>query len=185
MRLSEASVRSRCACHNASATGSCVDSVSVSVVAGRCAMPEPRSRRLRPCSRLGQRNQTSGRLAASASSTNRPSPIARASDGTASQRPAQDATRNNPVTVSSRARCGQAPSHASANFARRRACVSLSRARASVVRSEVFLASFGSGVTPFNQLSRLPANHPSTMAAARHPFEHGIPPVSCITRRRD
>jgi len=35
MRLIDARVRSRCACHNASATGSCVASVSVSAVAGR------------------------------------------------------------------------------------------------------------------------------------------------------
>ena len=53
MRLIEASVRSRCACHSASATGSCVANVSVSAVAGRWRMPVLRSSRLKAASRLG------------------------------------------------------------------------------------------------------------------------------------
>ena len=47
IRLIEASVRSRCACHSACATGSLVASVSVSAVAGRWRMPVPRSSRLK------------------------------------------------------------------------------------------------------------------------------------------
>ena len=69
MRLIEASVRSRCACHSASATGSWVASVSVSAVAGRWRMPVPRSSRLSPSSRVGQRKRTSGNSAPSASSS--------------------------------------------------------------------------------------------------------------------
>ena len=58
MRLIEASVRSRCSCHSACATGSLVASVSVSAVAGRWRMPVPRSSRLKPSSRVGQRKRS-------------------------------------------------------------------------------------------------------------------------------
>jgi 3-hydroxyisobutyrate dehydrogenase-like beta-hydroxyacid dehydrogenase len=79
-------------------------------------------------------------------------PMARATKGSANQRPAQDTTRNSPTTVKNRARWGQARSQAIAYVARLRACVSFSRDSASLLR----MGSDGSGVTPLNQLSRLP-----------------------------
>ena len=112
IRLIEASVRSRCSRHSACAIGSLVWSVSVSAVAGRWRMPVPRSSRLNASSRVGQRNRESGNNAASASRTNRPMPIARAGNGSASHNPAQDATRNSPTTLKIRANPGQARSHA-------------------------------------------------------------------------
>jgi hypothetical protein len=53
------------------------------------------------------------------------------------------------MMVNSRARTGQAPSHAIASLARCRACVSLSRAMPSRSRD----GSDGSGFTPFNKIS--------------------------------
>ncbi len=182
MRLIDADVRSRCARHSASAIGSCVASVSVSAVAGRWRMPVPRSSLPRASCRLGQRNQTSGNSAASAKAANRPSPMARARNGSASQRPAQETTRNNPATVKNRAKSGQLRSHAIAYSARRKACVSRSRETA----SGFCTGSDGSGVAPLNKLSRLPQQHPSTTAAVRHPRRTGDPhPEIRITRRRD
>ena len=46
-----------------------------------------------------------------AATTNANRPIARASGGSASQRPAQEKARNNPATVASAARAGQSRSH--------------------------------------------------------------------------
>ena len=94
-------------------------------------------------------------------------PMARAINGSASHNPAQDTTRNSPTTVKSRARCGQARSHAMAYLARCRACVSLQPRDARPARAP---ASDGSGVAPFNKLSGLPNRQPSTTAAMRHPF---------------
>ena len=62
-------------------------------------------------------------------------PTTRAINGSASHNPAQDTTRNSPTTVKSRARFGQARSHAIAYLARCRACVSCSRATASASRA--------------------------------------------------
>ena len=112
-------------------------------------------------SRLGQRNRISGNSAPSASSTNRPSPMARATNGSASHSPAQDTTRNSPTTLSSRARCGQPRSHAIAYFARCKACVSCSRETASGSRA----GSGGSGVAPLNKLSVVARS--STLAQRR------------------
>ena len=109
-------------------------------------------------------------------------PTARATNGSASHSPAQDTTRNSPMTVNSRARCGQLRSHAIAYFARCKACASCSRETASGLRA----GSDGSGVAPLNKLSGLPTQHPSTTAAVRHPFRSGNPhPEIRITRRRD
>ena len=180
IRLIEASVRSRCACHSACAIGSLVASVSVSAVAGRWRMPVPRSSRLSPSSRVGQRKRVSGNSAPSASSTNRAMPTARATNGSASHRPAQDTTRNSPTTLKSRARPGQARSHAIAYLARCRACVSCSapadRMRHSRLRRRKAAGPTGSGIgartspnqniSGYGETSRL--NHGGGM---RHPFD--------------
>jgi hypothetical protein len=44
----------------------------------------------------------------------------------------------------------------------------------------------GSGLAPFNKISGLAKDHPTTGAAMRHPFQSGNPHVGIrITRRRD
>src|SRR6516225_22508 len=86
------------------------------------------------------------------------------------------------MRVSSRASGGQARSHAIAYLARSRACISLSRAMSSGLRG----GSVGSGATPFNKISALPANHPTTTAGVGHPLFSGNPqPEIFITRWRD
>ncbi len=132
MRLIEASVRSRCACHSARATGSCVASVSVSVVAGRCLMPLPRSSRSRASLRVGQRNRTSGSNDAISSATKMRSPTARPASGRDIQAPIQETARKNPASVTTRARCGQTRSHAKASWARCTAFDSCKRAAGSL-----------------------------------------------------
>ena len=76
-------------------------------------------------------------------------PAARPAAGNTSHRPAQDTARNNPATLSSRARCGQPLSHAIAHLARCKACVSPSPDAARGLRACLD----GSGVTPLNKLS--------------------------------
>jgi hypothetical protein len=82
--------------------------------------------------------------------------MARATNGSASHNPAQETTRNSPMTVKSRAKCGQHRSHAIAYFARCRACISFSRETVSGLRA----GSDGSGVVPLNKLSGLPTKLP-------------------------
>ena len=100
IRLIEASVRSRCSCHSASAIGSLLASVSVSAVAGRWRMPVPRSSRLRPSSRVGQRKRDERKQRAQRQQQRTGTmPTARATNGSASHKPAQDTTRNSPMTA--------------------------------------------------------------------------------------
>ena len=182
MRLIDAKVRSRCACHSASATGSWVASVSVSAVAGRWRMPVPRSSRLRPSSRLGQRNRTRG-TARQAPQREQAKPNGARDER---QRQPQVRPRTPPETIR---RCSIAAPDAASPAPRRSHILPAARpasAAAAKRHQARALALTGRGWRRSTNSPGSSKQHFSTTAAMRHPFRRGSPhPEIRITRRRD
>ncbi len=117
----ESSARSTCACQSACVTGSWLLAAmrSATVVAGRCVSPVLRSSRRRPSWMLGSRTISNGNADTAITSANTNSPMARASGGKTSHRPAHENARKSPSTVANAAKAGHSRSHSRLPRARR------------------------------------------------------------------
>ena len=88
-----------------------------------------------PSTAAGTRSARNGTIAASARIAKADRPAARASGGSQSQSPSHDTVRNNPMTVTNRARAGHSRSQKIVQRARRTATPSCDRAAVSALRS--------------------------------------------------
>ena len=169
IRLIEASVRSRCACHSACAIGSLVATRigqrGRRAVANAGAAVEPAERLC-----AGRPAEAARQQRAQRSTTNRPIPTARARNGSASHNPAQDTTReqSDDAQKAGQSAASRAPTRSRIGPAAGPASVAAARRHPARAR-----AVWDRGRRRSTKLSGLPTK-PSTAAAMRHP-SRGFP----------